>query len=1108
MRRAMILTFVGLSILAIGLCVPCAWGQQTQRRGLPPEELRQLADRLYMQERFDDARDAYLQIQPLIPNDGALNRNLGWSFYRSRRPNLLQAIHYWSLSWQVQEDENLRTEAARAYLTLGRFDEGSRLLLDLAGNHPQHPQHWRELASLAEAASRYPEAITWYRTYLERQAGDIPARLALARLLGWNKQPVEAVSEYMVVLQTDPRNITARIGVAQVLSWQGSYGESLRRYDEVLQEQPGNLDAQTGKAFVLLWTGRFPEAKPLFEALSRRRPADMEVRNALNEIARLETVAAAADAQVPTVAAATPPPAPAPPSDPLAVLRTRIDDAFREGNSTAAVALLQQALQLAPGNFEFRHRLAQAHLLGDGIDTAINLLQDLRSNYPNNADVLRDLASAQIRAGKYSEAADSLEAYLRLQPGDLPARVEMARLMSWSQRFPEAGRAYQQVLQADPANADAEVGLAQLDLWQGRYPEALSQFDGVLTRRPDQREALLGKSQALFWTGRKDEAYQLIAVIQRQYPQDPDVSAVLQGFRESERQESVQQAAQQAAPAPDSNALIRSYREILSNNPREFEALRMLGELYSSQGNYTEAVTFYRQAVAERPQDTQLKLTLARNLSWLEQYDESLALYRDLLKREPSPALRLETARVLSWAGEFTESINSYRQFLEQEPMDTEAILGLARVLSWSRNYDESLQTYRQVIEQDPANRDARLEYARVTSWKGDLDQAIRLYSDLETYYPDDRDVLLGKGQTLQWAGRAAEAERILTPLRDAHPNDREVLLAMAGTQLALGRGDLAMRSLQVAESTAPDDRDVQLMRSLVLRQVRPVLTFGFSPSFDSDDLHILPYTSTFYFSPLPGVRSYVRGAVIQSSIPSGGIFQGREAVFGSTAQVAPWLILRGEIGANSSSIGRHGSIGGGGFTLLPSSKLRFDFDASRQFINYLPTTVDLDISRVQFRLGGDYRPVRDLTLHLDYTHGRYSDTNRSNAANLTVTRAVLRSERVTLEGGYLYAVTGFSEQTGSGYFAPSQLQRHAALANLYGRFTSWAGYNVSGTLGEEQAFRDPFRFDGTLRVSTDLSFAERFKLTLGYGYFRIASLARAGAYRTHSVFSILEFRF
>ena len=206
--------------------------------------------------------------------------------------------------------------------------------------------------------------------------------------------------------------------------------------------------------------------------------------------------------------------------------------------------------------------------------------------------------------------------------------------------------------------------------------------------------------------------------------------------------------------------------------------------------------------------------------------------------------------------------------------------------------------------------------------------------------------------------------------------------------------------------------------------------------------------------------------------------------------------------------MGKHSTIGSGGFTLLPSPKLRFDLDASRQFINYIPLTVNRNVSRVQFRAGGDYRPGQNLRLHVDYFHGRYSDTNRANGANLAATQTLWRSERLTLEGGYLYSVTGFSKQTGNGYFAPSQLQRHAALANLYGRFNSRAGYSVTGTLGGEQIFHDPFRLDGTLRVSTDFSIVERCKLSLGYGYFRLASLVRAGAYRTHSAFSTLEIQF
>jgi hypothetical protein len=388
------------------------------------------------------------------------------------------------------------------------------------------------------------------------------------------------------------------------------------------------------------------------------------------------------------------------------------------------------------------------------------------------------------------------------------------------------------------------------------------------------------------------------------------------------------------------------------------------------------------------------------------------------------------------------------------------------------------------------------------------LDRAVRLYADLQSRFPNDREILLGEGQALQWSGRAREAEQVLAPLRAAYPNDREVLLAMAGTQLALGRSDLALRDVRQAEGISPDHRDVRLMRGLVLRQVRPMLVMGFSPSFDSDDLHIFSYSSTFYFNPVPRVRSYIRAAIIPSMNPRDGIVQGREAVLGATSQVAPWLILRGEAGSNFSSTGRTSTIGGGGFTLLPSPSLRLDFNASRRFINYVPRSVLLDISQRQFQGSLDYRPVNNLLVHFDYSHGRYSDGNRSHTGSVSLTQTLVRSEQLTLEGGYIFSVGSFSRQPLTGYFAPSQLQRHGGLVNLYGQFNSRVGYNFSGRAGAEQTFENPYQPQGTLQVSVDFKLSERIKWSMGYGYFRIAALAGTGAYLTNSVFSTFEIQF
>ena len=556
------------------------------------------------------------------------------------------------------------------------------------------------------------------------------------------------------------------------------------------------------------------------------------------------------------------------------------------------------------------------------------------------------------------------------------------------------------------------------------------------------------------------------------------------------------------------DTLIREADAALERSPGDPQALRTLGDLLMRKGDHAQALLKYRQAHQGLPGDAQIQLALARALATTKQYKEAVEQYRALVDRNPDPALRKELAQVLAGMREHAQAVALYDQILEANPLDHEARLARARLLSWDRQYDAALEGYRAVIEAQPDNREARVEQARVHAWNGDLDRAIELFTALEGDYPGDRDVLLGKGQALQWSGRAREAAKILMPLREAYPDDRDVRVAMAGTQLALGRSDLAKRELQIPGVRRADDADVQQLWNLTMQQLRPVLVFGFNPSEDSDDLRIAPLTSTFYFSAVPRVRSYLRGAFIASEIPSTDRRRGREAVFGSTLQASPSVILRGEIGTNVGDDDAVDVIGLGGVTLLPTSKVRLDVSAGRQFLNYLPVAVERDISRVLTQAGVDVRPTEDWLLHGDYFYGHYSDGNRAQGGNAIVSRTLARRAPLTVEAGYLYSYSGFSEDPGNGYYAPSRLQRHAGLLNLSGRGSTWFGYTLAGTLGTEQAEEDPWRLDWTAQVSADFTIRNSLKLSGGYGYARIASLSRAGAYLTHSAFARMEIRF
>jgi tetratricopeptide (TPR) repeat protein len=207
---------LGLTLCtAAGLCAGAPWPAQASAQK-EAYEVREEADRLYDQGRFDDARPLYLQVRSRFPEDAELLEKLGWCFSKGQHPDLARAIQYWLISLQFQKSETLQVEVARAYVQRNRWNDAVKTMLQLTREHTDHAEHWRELAQMAVQNGKDQDAIKWYQAYLDRRAGDTEARLEMADLLFRTKQYLEALNAYNMVLQTDPRNEAAHAGVDRV----------------------------------------------------------------------------------------------------------------------------------------------------------------------------------------------------------------------------------------------------------------------------------------------------------------------------------------------------------------------------------------------------------------------------------------------------------------------------------------------------------------------------------------------------------------------------------------------------------------------------------------------------------------------------------------------------------------------------------------------------------------------------------------------------------------------------------------------------------------------------------------------------------------------------
>lgn len=202
-------------------------------------------------------------------------------------------------------------------------------------------------------------------------------------------------------------------------------------------------------------------------------------------------------------------------------------------------------------------------------------------------------------------------------------------------------------------------------------------------------------------------------------------------------------------------------------DPRLEEASALLGDA----SGFPRAIELYRALLAEHPDAVEVRLLLARVLSWSERYDEALAEYDALLAADEPPAsARIERAEVLSWAGRYDEAEASFRAALADDPGDARAARGLARVLAWSGRTREADAAYERALELED-DTEARGEWSALraghppglrsrSEYFSDNDGFRRLTSTLEAFAFLDLDTrLMLRTQALRLRGDAPASD-------------------------------------------------------------------------------------------------------------------------------------------------------------------------------------------------------------------------------------------------------------------------------------------------------------------------------------------------------------
>ncbi len=179
-------------------------------------------------------------------------------------------------------------------------------------------------------------------------------------------------------------------------------------------------------------------------------------------------------------------------------------------------------------------------------------------------------------------------------------------------------------------------------------------------------------------------------------------------------------------------------------------------------GRSEEAITYYRQAVAAKPDYALARFRLANALLAKDASEEAIEHYRRLLDGPPEYAALAHNnlGNELSAQGALDEAIRHYREALNIRPGYVDAHSNLGLCLMARGDAEEAIREYEKALALDPDSAPTHYNLGRALLAQGRPREAAEHLRETLRSMPDSSSVHYSLGEALRQVGDVDEAEK------------------------------------------------------------------------------------------------------------------------------------------------------------------------------------------------------------------------------------------------------------------------------------------------------------------------------------------------------------
>lgn len=252
----------------------------------------------------------------------------------------------------------------------------------------------------------------------------------------------------------------------------------------------------------------------------------------------------------------------------------------------------------------------------------------------------------------------------------------------------------------------------------------------------------------------------------------------------------------------------RAFRNVISVQPRNAEALRRLGTIALLEQNVSAAEDLFRRSLIVRPNDSDTHNDLGYAIQQTGRFEEALSEYEKAMDLDPSRIeYKTNYATILIRGGRATEAEAAVNAALLIDETDSRALFLKGLLCKANDRVDEAIEAMKGAIASDPIMRDAHLNLSEMRHY---LDGGEAFIESYESAYKVDtsnpRTALLYT-EALHKCGRYLEIENVLRPFLDGpHGKQPSILNGMAYTLASQGKFDEALEFHKQALQVAHED--------------------------------------------------------------------------------------------------------------------------------------------------------------------------------------------------------------------------------------------------------------------------------------------------------------